>query len=195
MSFNSEGVARAIAGCRVRVVCGVGHEVDVTIADLAADARAPTPSAAAAMVFPDRRALVATWRRDWSRLRAAGRAALRDAARRLARERDALRVLAPTARLASRRARLRTAVGALVRESRAGLERRRSRLSLQAGRLSSLSPLAVLSRGFAVVRRERDGLVVRRPAEAPPGERLRIRVAEGEIEARSDRQREPENSF
>jgi exodeoxyribonuclease VII large subunit len=179
----------------VPVVCGVGHEVDVTIADLAADARAPTPSAAAAMVFPDRRALASTWRRDWSRLLVAARAALRDAARRLSRERDALRVLAPTARLASRRARFRTAARSLVRESRAGLERRRSQLSLQAGRLSSLSPLAVLSRGFAVVRRERDGLLVRRPGEAPPGERLRIRVAEGEIQAASAPGREPENSF
>ena len=183
MSFNSERVARAIVACPVPVVSGVGHEVDVTIADLAADARASTPSAAATLALPDRAALAATLARDWRRLEASAAGFLRDARRRLAREQDALRVLAPTTRLAARRARLQTAMHGLVREMRGGVERRRSRLSVQAGRLESLSPLAVLGRGYAMVQRERDGLIVRRREEAPPGERLRIRVAEGEIEA------------
>ena len=183
MSFNSEDVARAIVACPVPIVSGVGHEVDVTIADLAADARASTPSAAAAQVLPDRASLVATLARDWRRLEASARSFLRDAQRRLARERDALRILAPTARLASQRSRLQTATHGLAREVRAGVDRRRARLSLQLGRLDSLSPLAVLARGFAMVRRQRDGLIVRRPEEAPAGERLRIRVAAGELRA------------
>ncbi len=183
MSFNSERVARAIVACPVPVVCGIGHEVDVTIADLAADVRAATPSAAAALALPDRSALAAILARDWRRLEVAARGFLRDARRRLARERDALRVLAPTARLASQRARLQTAMRGLLREVSGSVERRRSRLSVQAGRLESLSPLAVLARGYAMVQRERDGLIVRRREEAPDGERLRIRVAEGEIEA------------
>jgi len=186
MGFNSEVVARAVASCPVPVVCGVGHEVDVTIADLVADARAPTPSAAAARALPDRRVLRSSLVRDWRRLETAGRALLRDAGRRLARERDALRVLAPTARLASQRARLETALRRLLREGRAGIERRRAKLSLQAGRLDSLSPLSVLSRGFAMVQRASDGRIVRRADEAPAGERLRIRLAEGEIAATRD---------
>jgi exodeoxyribonuclease VII large subunit len=183
MSFNSERVARAIDACPVPVVSGVGHEVDVTIADLAADVRASTPSSAAARVLPDRHAVAATLSRGGRRLEAAARGSVRDARRRLARERDALRVLAPTTRLAAQRARLQTALRGLVREVRGDLERRRSQLSLQAGRLESLSPLAVLARGYAMLQRERDGLIVRRTQEAPDGERLRIRIAEGEIQA------------
>lgn len=185
-AFNSEVVARAIAACPVPVVCGVGHEVDVTIADLVADARAPTPSAAAARALPDRTALKSNLARDWRRLAAAGRAILGEARRRLAREREALRVLAPTARLASQRVRLTIAIRGLTREGQGGIARRRARLEGVVGRLDSLSPLAVLSRGYAMVRRERDGLIVRRTQEAPAGERLRIRVAEGEIAAVSD---------
>lgn len=188
MAFNSEAVARAIVACPVPVVCGVGHEVDWTIADLAADQRAPTPSAAAMLALPDRASLTATLARDGRRLVAAARGLLLESRRRLARERDALRVLAPTTRLAARRARLDTAIRGLLREARAGLETRRRRLAAAAGRLESLSPLAVLSRGYAMVRRERDGAIVRRAREAPAGERLRIRVAEGEIRARSEPQ-------
>ncbi|MEE2672912.1 MAG: exodeoxyribonuclease VII large subunit, partial [Myxococcota bacterium] len=183
MSFNGEDVARAIIACPVPIVSGVGHEVDVTIADLVADARASTPSAAAALALPDRAALAATLARDWRRLEASARGFVRDAQRRLARERDALRMLAPTARLAAQRSRLQIATNGLVREVRTGLDRRRARLLLQVGRLDSLSPLAVLARGFAMVRRQRDGLIVRRPEEAPAGERLRIRVAAGEFGA------------
>ena len=183
ISFNSESVARAIVACPVPVVSGVGHEVDVTISDLAADVRVSTPSAAAAFVLPDRSALAATLSRDWRRLENSARGCLREARQRLGRERDALRVLAPTARLASQRVRLQTAMRGLARGVRSGVERRRSALSLQAGRLESLSPLAVLARGYAMVQRQRDGLIVRRREEAPAGERRRIRVAEGEIEA------------
>ena len=99
---------------------------------------------------------------------------------------DALGALAPTARLAAQRGRLAAAIRRLTREAPGGIARRRARLEGLAGRLDSLSPLAVLSRGYAMVRRERDGLIVRRSEEAPAGERLRIRVAEGAIVAVSE---------
>lgn len=194
MAFNSEAVVRAVVACPVPVVCGVGHEVDVSIADLAADRRAPTPSAAAMLALPERAALEATLARDGRRLVVAARGVLLEARRRLARERDALRVLAPTARLAARRARLETAIRGLLREARAGILARRSRLGAATGRLESLSPLAVLSRGYAMVRRERDGAIVRRAGEAPSGEVLRIRVAEGEIRAVSEPRTGPDGA-
>jgi exodeoxyribonuclease VII large subunit len=185
-SFNSETVARAIAGCPVPVISGVGHEVDVTIADLVADARAATPSAAAMLAVPERDGLRAQLERDWRRLRSAGTALLRAAGQRLARESDALRVLAPNARLAAQRSRLRAAARSLARELASGLERRRAALAGLAARLESLSPLAVLARGYALVRRHPDGAIVRRAQQVAVGELLRVQLAEGQLEVRVD---------
>ena len=181
--FNTEAVARAIERCPVPVVTGVGHETDLTIADLVADLRAPTPSAAVALVLPDGRVLASQLARVFRRLEAAARAQLRRARTRLLREGEALRILAPSTRLAARQARLRAASRALVREARAQLQRRRGALAATVARLESLSPLAVLDRGYALVRRVRDGAIVRRVEQLESGERLRIRVAEAELEA------------
>ncbi|MHC4164081.1 MAG: exodeoxyribonuclease VII large subunit, partial [Planctomycetota bacterium] len=181
--FNTETVARAIVRSTVPVLSGVGHEVDVTIADLAADARAPTPSAAAELAVPE----VGAYRDDldavWRRLRRAATAVLERSASRLDRERDALRVLAPTARLAAQRVRLRAAARALQRAARLRSDGARARLAELGGRLDTLSPLAVLARGYALVRRARDGAIVRSPADVAAGERLAIRVAEAELDA------------
>jgi exodeoxyribonuclease VII large subunit len=182
--FNTETVARAIERCPVPVVSGVGHETDITIADLVADVRAPTPSAAAALVLPDRRALVSELSRHWRRLETSEWAQLRRARTKLHREAEALRMLAPWTRLAARRIRLRSASRALARETRSQLERRRARLAAQAARLESLSPLSVLARGYALVRRSRDGAIVRRAEQLERGEQLEIRLAEARVEAR-----------
>jgi exodeoxyribonuclease VII large subunit len=183
MCFNSEVVARSIAACPLPVVSGVGHEVDVTIADLVADVRAPTPSAAAAAVLPDRRALVAQLRKDWGRLVIAIESRIRQSRSDWLREHEALRVLAPSAKLAAQRARLVAAARALRRAFVAVNERQRARLSELAARLDSLSPLAVLARGYALVRRARDGEIVRRGDQTSVGESLSIRVAAARIEA------------
>ena len=182
-AFNSEVVARAIARATVPVVSGVGHEVDVTIADLAADARAATPSVAAEMAVPDAADLLRHLARDWRRLLLAVRAIFERGAKSLERERDALQMLAPSARLAVQRARLGAAIRALVRVGAASVERGRSRLAELAGRLDSLSPLGVLDRGYALVRRQRDGAIPRTADQLARGERLVIRLAEAQLEA------------
>ncbi|MEE9608302.1 MAG: exodeoxyribonuclease VII large subunit [Myxococcota bacterium] len=187
--FNTEVVARAIARAPVPVLSGVGHEVDVTIADLVADLRAPTPSAAAELALPDRAEVQALLARDWVRLRRATGAVLERLAARLARQGDALRVLAPSARLDAQRARLLAAARALEREASARVERARARLLELAGRLDSLSPLGVLSRGYAIVRRGRDAAIVREAGQVTRGERLAIRVAEAELDASVERVR------
>jgi exodeoxyribonuclease VII large subunit len=202
--FNSEVVARAIAASPVPVLCGVGHEVDVTIADLVADARAPTPSAAAEQALPDRGSLLASLRRDWRRLVRAAETRLARERAGLAREREALRALSPAARLAARRARFEAAARALARAAAARVDQRgrvlararallraapqaaaraRARLAAAGARLDSLSPLGVLARGYAIVRRARDGAVVRGAGDAAPGEAIAVRVAEAELEA------------
>ena len=183
-SFNSEVLARAMARCPVPIVAGVGHETDVTIADLAADARAPTPSAAAALVVPDRRALDERLLRDQRRLAAAIDAQIARARARVAARADALRHLSPAAQLAAWRARLARSADRLRGVLEAQLADARARLAIAAGQLDSLSPLAVLARGYAIARRADDGRIVRRASDVARGDALAVRVAEGSLEVR-----------
>lgn len=182
--FNAEVLARAIVRCPVPVVAGVGHETDVTIADLAADARAPTPSAAAALVVPDRRALAERLTRAEQRLVGAVDARLGAARERLRARATALRHLSPAARIAARRERLARSIERMIAAQTALLTALQARTGLAIGRLDSLSPLAVLARGYAIALRGDDGRVVRRARDVAPGDTLVVRVAEGRIEAR-----------
>jgi exodeoxyribonuclease VII large subunit len=182
-AFNTERLARAIRDCPIPVVSGVGHEVDVTIADLVADARAPTPSAAAALAVPDRRGQETRLDRERRRLRAAALGVVDRAARRLGHGRESLRAYAPSARLLADRVRWSAAQSALQRGVGAHLAGSGARFAAVSARLDALSPLAVLSRGYAIVYREPDGVIVRRAREVRPGDALRLRVSEGEIEA------------
>jgi exodeoxyribonuclease VII large subunit len=204
MPFNTERIARAIRACPVPVIAGVGHEVDVTIADLAADARAATPSAAAELALPDRDAVESELH---ALQRALTRAALertRDARRTLAGLARTLRAHAPTARLAARRARLAALTRALEQRGAALARERharlaplharlvaaaqripappRARLATAAARLDALSPLAVLGRGYALARDAR-GEILRDAAQAAPGDEIALRLARGELSA------------
>ncbi len=192
--FNTEVLARAIAACEVPVVSGVGHEVDVTICDLAADVRAPTPSAAAELAVPDARSLGDELAARWRRMLRTMELTLERNQVQLAREGDALRALAPTARLAAQRIRLRAAAQALRRAATSRTDHARSRLGEIGGRLDSLSPLAVLARGYGLVRRARDDGIVREVGDVAVGERLAIRVAKAELEATLDAVRAPVES-
>jgi len=190
-AFNTERVARAIRACPAPVVSGVGHEVDVTISDLVADARAPTPSAAAALALPDRQGQETRLDRDRRRLRVAALGVVDRAARRLSRSRESLRVHAPSARLLADRIRMEAAASALRRGIGFHLAGSGARFAAASARLDALSPLAVLSRGYAIVYREPEGVIVRRAREVSEGDALRLRVSEGEIDAIVKAAREP----
>lgn len=180
-AFNEEPLARAIAACPIPVVSAVGHEVDVTISDLVADVRAPTPSAAAETVVPDGVSLLAQLRRTPERL---GNGLRRAARRRRSAvsERLARMARAVERRLAPARQSLDMGALGIERAMRRKMDRRRSRLQGAAGRLEALSPLATLSRGYSVARAT-DGRVLRSLADFREGQRFHLRLHDGTLAA------------
>jgi len=183
-AFNSEIVARAVRASRAPVVSGVGHETDFTIADLAADARAATPSAAAMLATPDRAALARVVERDRRRLLGLVAGRIERARARLAYAGQALSARSPVARIERARAREARARAAAEAAITRLLEQARRRFIESATRLDALSPLGVLARGYALVRRAADGRIVRSPRDVRPSDRLDVRLAEGGLTAR-----------
>jgi exodeoxyribonuclease VII large subunit len=159
LPFSDETVVRAVASSRVPVVSAVGHEQDTPLCDLAADARAATPTAAGALVVPDVRELALALEATRRRLRLALRSQVERDRSRLARQGDRLRA-AP----------------------RLILERRRAALDRSGARLQTLSPLATLGRGYAIVRA--GGGALRSAADVASGDTLDIQLAAGSLGAR-----------
>lgn len=181
LPFSDERVVRAVASCPVPIVSAVGHEQDTPLCDLAADARASTPTAAARLVVPDLRELVD--RLDVLRSRLADAVVRRMAEAESALERDRLRLLrAPAILLERAQASILATHDRLSRAPLVFLERRRHELEAAAGRLRALSPGATLARGYAIV--ERNSEIVRDARSVREGERLEIRLAIGELGAR-----------
>lgn len=181
--FNDERVARAIVASPVPVVTGVGHETDFTIADFAADLRAPTPTAAAELVSPNQVDLRAALVESTNRLSQVFQAQLSGLRWSLETQSSQLLRFSPANLIRNNRQRL----DELIRRSRSALDYdlrlRRTRLDGQKTRLESLNPLAVLSRGYALVYHPESGELVRRVSQAHPGNRLEIRLQDGAFPA------------
>jgi exodeoxyribonuclease VII large subunit len=139
-AFNDEGVARAIRACAIPVVTGIGHEIDFTIADFTADARAPTPSAAAESVVPDRQTWLAALAHSAERLGAAARRELRVAVGRLSAARQRLALTHPGVRLAQQQQRLDDLELRLLSALRSELHSARGRIADIFARLVRHSP-------------------------------------------------------
>lgn len=160
-AFNDEGVARAIAGCPVPVISAVGHEIDITIADLVADHRAPTPSAAAEAAVPVRDDLLASIEAEQATL-----------------------VALVQERLANARRALADDAADLERAASIDAERRRARVATIAGTLHALSPLATLARGYAVARDRATGRTLANVTEFATDRDFTLTLRDGEVVAR-----------
>ncbi len=182
-AFNDERVARAVAASRIPVICGVGHETDFSLADFAADVRAPTPSAAAELVAPDRAELRAQVKGLAAALMGALQGAIEERRWRLAEQTRALKHLSPAVQLAQARQRVDDLLGRAEAAVRHSLTLRRERLGGLTGRLAGVSPLGTLERGYAIVRHRETGAVVRSVAQVASGDALDVRVADGEFDA------------
>ena len=182
-AFNEEVVARAIARSRIPVISGVGHETDFTIADLVADYRASTPTAAAAAAVPD----IAEWREKLlefqEELTESIETYLTDQRQQLGRTRRDLLRLDPQYQLERLQQRLDDTSALLQARMQHILSLRAERLKGVALRLHSLSPLLTIARGFAVVRRDSDQSVVISTQQVHPGDELTIQVTDGHIHA------------
>lgn len=221
-SFNEEVVARAIAASSIPVISAVGHEIDFTIADLAADLRAPTPSAAAELVVNSKLQMIADCTTLEQRLLQAMQRQLtahlsRLEVMKLSLKNPQLLIERFTQRVDDLQQRSLSAVGALLHSGRqraaaadavllhkspllrisnlneiqqglslrcnaaigTRLERARSSFAIAGGRLETLSPLAVLARGYAVVRRMPEGRPVQRARQLCPGDGIELQFSDG----------------
>ncbi len=178
--FNEETVARAIFACPIPIISAVGHEIDVTIADFVADLRAPTPSAAAEMVIPDKSDLIALINSLNERLAHALRRSIDQV--RLHVTHLSGRLIDPRERIQRVRQQLRVCRQRLTLAMTNYLARARQRAERSLHLLNALSPLAVLGRGFSLTQKS-GGVFVRHNNEVKKGECIVTRLATGWIES------------
>ena len=183
-AFNDEALAYAIAACPIPVVSAVGHESDFTICDFVSDRRAPTPSAAAELVVPDRASLLLHLRGKRERICTALEKRLREEKRALNRLASSNAFLHPERMLDQRRVRLADLEEDMNRALDGVLLKKRTTLSGVAAQMESLNPLAVLSRGYAVA--TVGGNAVQSVRDVEIGERLNVQFSDGHIYATVD---------
>lgn len=183
-AFNEEVVARAIFECRLPVISAVGHEIDVTIADLVADRRALTPSEAAELVVPS----LEDVQGELDRLKQRCIASLRGQAERARWQLDQLaqrRALQrPLERIHDLATRIDDLAERLPRGANRALEIARQKLQACAGQLAALSPLQVLARGYSVTRVAGTGTVVRQAQGVPSGTLIETILEQGTLRSR-----------
>jgi exodeoxyribonuclease VII large subunit len=158
-AFNDEPLVRAIAGSRVPVVVGVGHEVDVTLADLAADVRAATPSNAAELIVPDRRELIAGLQSSVGRM-----------------------MLLLERRLQRQRTDVDTSLQQMVHKIDQSNEQTKRRVSELYAVLKQLDPRLALKRGYALARLE-NGELLRDGGKVARGDHFTLELARHVIKA------------
>jgi exodeoxyribonuclease VII large subunit len=181
-AFNSEKLARAIVSSRAPVVCGIGHETDFTIADFAADLRAPTPTAAAELATPNRLDLIDSLSDLAQGLARALLDKVREHRWSLQSTAQSLVRYSPLARILRDRQRVDDAISRGERALRQQAMMMRASLDGMQAKLLALSPTRVIERGYAIVSKT-DGSVVHKTGQITEKEELTIRVSDGRFGA------------
>ena len=181
-AFNDELVARAIYDSKIPVISAVGHEPDVTISDFVADLRAATPSNAAELAVPDQDALRQTLDDMQNAMAIAMQTRIRRAGERLEHIANRPVLKSPLASFDSKRKALELLENRLTSAQSGNVARSRQRFVAQVSKLDAMSPLKVLTRGYAMVAKE-DGTIVRSVSDVKPREPIAVRVSDGTIVA------------
>ena len=181
-AFNDERVVRAIAASKIPVISAVGHETDFTLSDFAADKRAPTPSAAAEIAVPDRKELKIRLDDAFGRTENSLLRYLAEKKNSLSALSKQIELCSPSAKLENERRELLHKYQLLERSVSEIYRKQNDRLKAIAGRLDAINPLAVLSRGYSVSKKD-DGSVVSSAAKLEAGDNISILYADGEAKA------------
>jgi exodeoxyribonuclease VII large subunit len=175
--FNGPEVVRAISSCRTPVVSAIGHEVDVTLADFAADVRAPTPSAAAELVVPDRAVLIENLLANKTQIQASLLSRLERAADLLGHLRERMAPRRLERRITEKKEDLAVADDLLEKVMSARLEREHLQISSMRSSIEARNPYSILSRGYCIPRAR--GKIVRSVSEISRGERMELQMQDG----------------
>ena len=188
-AFNTETVINAVYTCKTPIISAVGHETDFTITDFVADMRAPTPSAAAELAVPDREEEL----RRIAQLESIASRALRSLLERENQRLDSClaRRGSAGAYISTRLERLQALMNGNRQQIRLRLERENTRLERVLEQIEAYSPLAVLRRGYTLVRHT-DGSPVTKKDELSPGTALRLQFADGSVPVQVLEEREDE---
>lgn len=183
-AFNDENVVRAVAASASPIISGVGHETDFTLTDFAADLRAPTPTAAAEVATPDRFKLLASISEAANHHTTLFREVLTALRWEHNQVTNKLSQLSPAHKIDNFRQRMDEITLRLERTIRHQLERKALQLKNLQQSLRELNPQAILNRGYAIVTREKDGMVVKNTRQVKPDENILIQVSQGNLSAR-----------
>ena len=181
-SFNEEIVARAIYASRIPIVSAVGHEVDFTISDFAADLRAPTPSAAAELVVPEQKELREKFNNVYSRLYTCANRVTERGRLRLKVFSESGALKNPMSKIDDSRIYLDTLSKAVENACAGTLNKKRNSLAVGASKLEALSPLSALSRGFSLTR-DKSGKVLKSVKSLTAGDTIGVTLSDGHVSA------------
>lgn len=180
-TFNEERVVRAVAMCKKPIVSAVGHETDVTLCDLAADLRAPTPSAAAECVVPVRDEMLNKIEIMRRQMQESARNAVAERQNALKLAQIKLSANHPSLTIRRQEERLAQRMNALLRVAERQIQNRQTRLETQTAALELLSPYAALKRGYAIV--QNAGRAISKAGGLCVGDEVTVRFADGVIHA------------